>query len=52
METWNYTLIWSSSDTAQVTQHKEVLLVLHGVDTFADVIINGQHVKSLNNFHR
>lgn len=47
---------WTFSASFQVPQsllsRKQVLLVLDGIDTIAAVQINGQHVASVDNFHR
>eukprot|EP00878_Enallax_costatus_P023191 GHUV01024656.1.p1 GENE.GHUV01024656.1~~GHUV01024656.1.p1 ORF type:complete len:187 (+),score=26.66 GHUV01024656.1:294-854(+) len=51
-DTWNFTLIWSGQQHSELKACKHVLLVLHGVDTFGDVVLNGRHVLRVNNAHR
>lgn len=51
-DTWNFTLIWPAVKHQQVAACSHVLLVLHGVDTFGDVVLNGRHLVRTNNAHR
>jgi hypothetical protein len=51
-DTWNFTLIWSSKKHEFLTACHQVMLVLHGLDTFATVVLNGQHVLWADNAHR
>ncbi len=50
LEAWNFTAVFSA--TASQLAHTDVVLFLGGVDTFGDVILNGQHVATTDNFHR
>eukprot|EP00775_Hariotina_reticulata_P000988 gene988-1315_t len=49
---WNFTLVWPGAKHTQVASSKHVLLALHGVDTFSNVILNGHQVAATNNAHR
>lgn len=51
-DTWNFTLIWSAHKHQEVKNCKHVMLVMRGVDTFGDVVLNGRHVLRTNNAHR
>ena len=52
LDAWNWTLIWHSARHARLMAHAQVALRLGGVDTFADVFLNGRHVAAVDNFHR
>lgn len=50
LETWTVSSIFSVDAALLAREH--VLLTLDGVDTLADVSINGVEVASLENYHR
>jgi beta-mannosidase len=49
---WNFTLVWHSDRHAQLSGCRQVLLVLHGIDTVGAVVLNGGHVLAAHNAHR
>jgi hypothetical protein len=49
---WNFTRVWSSQQHAVLTGCRHVCLVLHGLDTFGSVVLNGRHVLEAHNAHR
>jgi len=51
-ERWNFTIIWSGKKHQQLTGCRHVLLVLHGIDTFGTVVLNGRHLLQADNAHR
>jgi hypothetical protein len=51
-ERWNFTLLWSGKKHQLLEGCRHVLLVMHGIDTFATVVLNGQHVLQADNAHR
>lgn len=51
-ERWNFTLIWSGKKHQVLTGCRHVLLVLHGIDTFGTVVLNGRHLVHADNAHR
>lgn len=52
METWTFSTVISAKEVATLLEQQQVLLQLDGVDTYADVLINGQQVTKTTNFHR
>lgn len=51
-DTWNFTLVWHGAQHAHVAAAAHVALVLHGVDTFGHVLLNGRHIAATDNAHR
>lgn len=51
-ERWNFTLLWPSKRHELLAGCRQVLLVLHGIDTHATVVLNGRHVLRADNAHR
>jgi beta-mannosidase len=52
METWTFTTTISAAEADALLAQVQVVLQLDGVDTYADVSLNGQKVFSTNSFHR
>jgi hypothetical protein len=52
MESWTFSTSLSAQEVAGLLEQQQVLLQLDGVDTFADVLVNGEHVANTTNFHR
>lgn len=50
LDTWTFSAEFTPSD--RVLAKSNVDLVLHGVDTFATVTLNGKPLAELENFHR
>lgn len=50
MDTWTFAAAFSVPSS--VLEKQQVLLVLNGIDTIADVMVNGQHVAAVDNYHR
>lgn len=51
-EQWNFTLVWNSKKHQALVGCRRVLLVLHGIDTFGLVVLNGRHLLQADNSHR
>uniref|UniRef100_A0A383VEX7 Beta-mannosidase-like galactose-binding domain-containing protein n=1 Tax=Tetradesmus obliquus TaxID=3088 RepID=A0A383VEX7_TETOB len=51
-DTWNFTVTWAGQQHSAVAACRHVLLVLHGIDTFGHVLLNGRHVLAADNAHR
>eukprot|EP00775_Hariotina_reticulata_P003140 gene3140-3417_t len=51
-ETWTFNTSFTAEEAAQLSSQEKVILYLGGLDTFADVAINGQKLLEANNFHR
>lgn len=51
-DTWKFTVEISAEETAKLASQDQIVLFLGGVDTIADVAVNGQLVLATNNFHR
>jgi hypothetical protein len=51
-EPWNFSVIWPGQQHSSVAAYRHVLLVLHGIDTFGHVVLNGRHVLAADNAHR
>lgn len=51
-ERWNFSLLWPSKRHELLAGCRQVLLVLHGIDTHATVVLNGRHVLRADNAHR
>jgi hypothetical protein len=52
MESWTFSTTISAQEVAGLLEQQQVLLQLGGVDTYADVLINGEEVAYTTNFHR
>lgn len=52
METWTFSTTISPRDVDALLQQQQVVLQLDGVDTYADVFINGGKVAETVSFHR
>jgi hypothetical protein len=52
MESWTFSTSISAQEVASLLEQQQVLLQLDGVDTYADVLINGEEVTKTTNFHR
>lgn len=51
-EEWTFSVDISAEETAKLASQEQVVLFLGGVDTIANVTVNGQLVLQTNNFHR
>jgi hypothetical protein len=51
-DTWNFTVTWPGQQHRKVAACRHVLLVMHGIDTFGHVVLNGRHVLAADNAHR
>jgi hypothetical protein len=51
-DTWNFTVTWPGQQHSRVVACRHVLLVMHGIDTFGAVVLNGRHVLAADNAHR
>eukprot|EP00882_Tetradesmus_deserticola_P022363 GHRQ01024265.1.p1 GENE.GHRQ01024265.1~~GHRQ01024265.1.p1 ORF type:complete len:229 (+),score=85.34 GHRQ01024265.1:182-868(+) len=51
-DTWNFTVTWPGQQHRQLAACRHVLLVLHSIDTFGRVVLNGRHVLAADNAHR
>jgi hypothetical protein len=52
MESWTFSTVISAQEVAGLLEQQQVLLQLDGVDTYADVLLNGEKVAATTNFHR
>ena len=52
MESWSFSTVISAQEVGPLLEQQQVLLQLDGVDTYADIIINGEKVAETSNFHR
>jgi beta-mannosidase len=50
LDTWTFERTFKVP--ADILQHTNVDLLLNGVDTVADVLVNGKPVGTTQNFHR
>lgn len=50
LDTWTFAAAFSVPEA--VYNKQQVMLVLNGIDTIADVIVNGQKVAAVDNYHR
>eukprot|EP00878_Enallax_costatus_P005743 GHUV01006021.1.p1 GENE.GHUV01006021.1~~GHUV01006021.1.p1 ORF type:complete len:795 (+),score=131.60 GHUV01006021.1:561-2945(+) len=51
-DTWTFTVQITAEETAKLASQDQIVLFLGGVDTVANVSVNGQQVLETNNFHR
>ncbi len=51
-ETWKFAVEITAEESARLASQDQVVLFLGGVDTIADVAVNGHTVSTTNNFHR
>lgn len=52
MESWTFSTVIRTQEVAALLGQQQVLLQLDGVDTYADVLLNGKKVAATTNFHR
>jgi len=52
MESWTFSTVISAQEVSSLLEQQQVVLQLDGVDTYADVIVNGEKVLETINFHR
>jgi hypothetical protein len=52
MESWTFNTVISAAEVTSLLKQQQVLLQLDGVDTYADVLLNGKQVAQTTNFHR
>lgn len=52
MESWTFSTVISAQEVSTLLEQQQVVLQLDGVDTYADVIVNGEKVFETINFHR
>lgn len=52
MESWTFSTVISAQEVSGLLEQQQVLLQLDGVDTYADVLLNGEKVAATTNFHR
>jgi beta-mannosidase len=50
LDTWTFAAAFSVEQA--VLSKQQILLVLNGIDTIADVIVNGRKVAAVDNYHR
>jgi beta-mannosidase len=50
LDTWTFAAAFSVGPA--VFEKQQVMLVLNGIDTIADVTVNGRKVASVDNYHR
>jgi hypothetical protein len=51
-ETWIFNTTFTAEEATELSTQEKVILYLGGLDTFADVAMNGQKLLEANNFHR
>ena len=50
---WSFSVTWEGSQhAAALSGSQQLALVLHGVDTLGDVLLNGRRVLQTDNAHR
>lgn len=49
---WSFSTTFSAAEAAALAREKQVVLFLGGVDTVADVMLNGHQLLRTDNFHR
>lgn len=54
LDSWTFSRTFSGAtpEVAELREEAMAVLRLRGVDTFAEVTLNGHHLLSANNFHR
>lgn len=51
-DTWNFTLVWPSEHHELLVGCRHVVLLLHGIDTYGSVVLNGRRLLEADNAHR